>query len=450
MKQPIVSLVGRPNVGKSTLFNRLSIDKKAIVHDIPGVTRDRKYANAMLGPLCFKVIDTPGLEESKKGKLQHKMMAQTNLAISESDIVFFIIDGREGVTVIDEAFANLIRKYNKPTLLLVNKCEKAINFDQKYYMLGFGEPVAISAEHNIGMMELYENIKNFTTIDLFDKLDSKNEAISIAIIGRPNVGKSTFINAIIRDDDRLLTGSEAGLTRESIQIEWQHKEYKINLIDTAGLRKKSIIKESLEKLSTIDAINTINFANIVIIVLDANQALEQQDLNIANYAIEQGRCVVIAVNKWDLIGREDKKSFESEFFYKLNKNLSKIQGVPVVFISAQNKQNLSKVFDECINVYKLWNKKIPTSKLNDWLNLATKKHSLPLQKTGHRIRIKYITQINTRPPTFKLFSNNPELISDSYQQYLKNTFREVFNIPGVPIRFVFAKSKNPYYFLGSK
>lgn len=442
IKQKIIALVGRPNVGKSTLFNRLSMNKKAIVHDIPGVTRDRKYATGVLGSLEFTIIDTPGLEESDQTTIQHRMSQQTCLAIEESDIVCFIIDGKHGITAVDEFFANLIRKYNKQPLLVINKCEKGIHHDSKYYKLGFGDPIAISAEHNIGMMELHDRISAY-----YDHSAQITEApldyntITVAIIGRPNVGKSTFVNAIIQDN-RVLTGPEAGITRESIEIEWFYKGYNIKIIDTAGLRKKSVINDSLEQLSASDAINSINFAHVVVMILDANQALEQQDLNIANYAIKQGRCLVVAVNKWDLI--KDKEVFKDEFFYTLSKNLSKVQGVPVVFISAKNKHNISSVFDECINIYGIWNQRISTNKLNNWLNLTTTKHPLPLKKTGRRVRIKYMTQTKTRPPTFKLFSNNPELITESYQKYLTNALRQEFNMPGVPIRLIFPKVKNPY------
>ena len=445
MKKKTIVLVGRPNVGKSTLFNRLSASKKAIVHDRPGVTRDRKYADGQIGHIEFVIIDTPGLEEATFGQLEHRMMLQTTQAILEADIVCLIIDGRDGVTPTDKFFANFIRKHDKSKLLIVNKCEKKFNPDQEYYKLGFGEPVAISAAHNIGMMELFEAIdERFSSLEQipFNRPLVKEEiSISLAIAGKPNAGKSTFINAIL-NENRLLTGPEAGITRESIEINWSYKGHNLKLIDTAGLRRKNVIKDHLEKLSASDSINSINFANIVVLMIDSQNPLEQQDLNIANYIIDQGRALVIAVNKWDLV--EDKEAFKEEFNYKLSKNLAQVNGVSVVYISAINKQHLTKVLDQCILVYDLWNKKISTSKLNEWIGFVTEKHPLPLQKSGRRTRIKYVTQTKTRPPTFKFFCNNSKLIPESYQKYLINGLRESFDLPGVPIRLTFTQSKNPY------
>lgn len=443
MNKKIIALVGRPNVGKSTLFNRLSIRKKAIVHDRPGVTRDRKYAESRIGPLEFMTIDTPGLEEAEEGKLEQRMMEQTLEAIKEADLVALIVDGREGVIPVDRFFANLIRKYSNNHILVVNKCEKKFDFSHEYYKLGFGEPVIISAEHGLGMAELYEaiaeKISDSEEIEITDPI--KSECVQIVVTGRPNAGKSTFINAII-GSERLLTGAEAGITRESIEIDWQYQGNKIKLIDTAGLRKKGAITETLEKLSTSDATNSIRFANTVVLVLDAEAPLEQQDLNIASYVIEQGRSLVIAVNKWDLVG--DKGKFKEEFCYKLDTQLPQVKGVPVVFMSALNKQKINEVLDACLKIYALWNKKIPTSKLNDWLGFVVEEHPLPLQKAGRRVRIKYMTQTKTRPPTFKLFTNNPDKITDSYKRYLIGSMRENFGLDGVPIRFIFDKSENPY------
>jgi len=337
-------------------------------------------------------------------------------------------------------------------MLIVNKCEKPFAFSQEYYKLGMGYPIPISAEHGLGMNDLYDEIieqsKTKPTLispgvneddNIFDPI--KADCIQIVITGRPNVGKSTFINSIL-DEERLLTGPEAGITRESIEIDWEYKNHKLKLIDTAGLRKRNAINEHLEKLSTSDAINSINFANTVILMIDAQNPLEQQDLNIANYTIDQGRSLIIVVNKWDLI--TDKIKFKEELNYKLEKNLPQIKGVPVVFISAINKQHIDKVIDECIKIYEIWNKRISTSKLNDWLRFVVDEHPLPLQKGGKRIKIKYMTQIKSRPPTFKLFSNNPDKITDTYQRYLINKLRENFGLLGVPIRFIFGKSDNPF------
>jgi len=447
MNKKIIALIGRPNVGKSTLFNRLAVRKKAIVHDRPGVTRDRKYADAQIGPFEFTVIDTPGLENVEEGRLEHRMMDQTIEAILEADLLCLVVDGRDGVIPEDKIFANFLRKFEKKAILVINKCDSRFDFAKEYYRLGFDSMVPISAEHGIGMVDLYDAITEKLGSDNAEKeLNSdpiKGDFLQIVVSGRPNAGKSTFINSLI-NDERLLTGPEAGITRESIEIEWVYDGHKLKLIDTAGLRKKSAVNESLEKLSTSDAINSINFANTVILMIDARTPLEQQDLNIANYVIDQGRSLVIVVNKWDLISDKERDKFKQEFFYKIETNLPQIKGVPVVFISALNKHSVNLVLDEAVKIYALWNKKITTSKLNDWLGFATEEHPLPLQKGGRRIRVKYMTQTKTRPPTFKLFSNNPEKITQSYTRYLVNSMRDAFGLPGVPIRFIFIKTENPY------
>ncbi|HJD56880.1 MAG TPA: ribosome biogenesis GTPase Der [Rickettsia endosymbiont of Sericostoma sp.] len=450
MTKKIVAIIGRPNVGKSTLFNRLAIRKKAIVHDLPGVTRDRKYADAQIGPFDFTVIDTPGLEEAEDEKLEYRMMQQTMEAIIEADLLCLVVDGKEGVLPEDQFFANFIRRYNKKSVLIVNKCEGRFDFAKEYYKLGFDNVVPISAEHGVGMADLYDAITEELENEdgeeeLTDQLTDPIKAnyIQIVVSGRPNAGKSTFINSII-NNERLLTGPEAGITRESIEIDWLYNDNKFKLIDTAGLRKKGTVTKSLEKLSSSDAINSIKFANTVILMVDARTPLEQQDLNIANYVIDQGRSLLIVVNKWDLIERRDQDKFKEEFAYKIETNLPQVRGLPIIFISALKKHNINMVLDESIRIYNLWNKKITTSKLNDWLGFALEQHPLPLQKGGRRVRIKYMTQTKIRPPTFKLFSNNPEKITDSYTRYLINNLRAAFNLPGVPIRFIYTKTENPY------
>lgn len=450
MNKKIVAIIGRPNVGKSTLFNRLAIRKKAIVHDRPGVTRDRKYADAQIGPFDFTVIDTPGLEKAEDEKLEYRMMQQTMEAILEADLLCLVVDGKDGVLPEDQFFANFIRRYNKKSVLIVNKCEGRFDFAKEYYKLGFDNVVPISAEHGVGMADLYDAITEELGSEkgkeeLIDQLTDPIKAnyIQIVVSGRPNAGKSTFINSLI-NDERLLTGPEAGITRESIEIDWLYNDNKFKLIDTAGLRKKGTVTKSLEKLSSSDAINSIKFANTVILMVDARSPLEQQDLNIANYVIDQGRSLLIVVNKWDLIEGREQDKFKEEFSYKIETSLPQVKGLPIIFISALKKQNINMVLDESIKIYNLWNKKITTSKLNDWLGFALEQHPLPLQKGGRRIRIKYMTQTKIRPPTFKLFSNNPEKITDSYTRYLINSLRAAFNLPGIPIRFIYTKTENPY------
>lgn len=446
MTKKIIALVGRPNVGKSTLFNRLSIRKKAIVHDLPGVTRDRKYTDGKIGSFEFLLIDTPGLEENPDS-MGERLMEQTTKAILEADLICFMVDGRSGILPDDKLLGSFVRKYNKPTILVVNKCEKTFDFDKEYYKLGFDSMVAISAEHGTGLIDLYDEIiaklpeEESIKTNIADPI--KGDCLQIVVSGRPNAGKSTFINALI-NDERLLTGPEAGITRESIEIDWQYKNNHIKLIDTAGLRKKSTITESLEKLSASDAINAIKFANTVILMIDALAPLKQQDLNIASHVVNEGRSIVIVVNKWDLVKESEKEAFQEEFYYQINTHLPQVKGIPVLFISAINKQNIEQVLDACLKIYKIWNKKITTSKLNEWLNFTTEAHPLPLQKGGRRVRVKYMTQTKTRPPTFKLFSNNPEKITDSYTRYLVNNMREAFDMPGIPIRFTYVKTKNPY------
>ncbi len=439
--KPTVALVGRPNVGKSTLFNRLSIRKKAIVHDQPGVTRDRKYSDARIGPLEFTVIDTPGLEEAASGSIEYGMTEQTISAIKMADAVCLVLDGLVGITPTDKIFANLIRKHNDNVILLVNKSERSSQLDHSYMKLGFGHPVPVSAEHGIGMADL--------CTELLEKLPEQDDApdpfkedkLQIAIVGRPNSGKSTFINALLKEN-RVLTGPEAGITRDSISIEWKYKNQLITLVDTAGLRKKGLITDSLEKMSASDTIGSIKYANTVVLMLDATRALEQQDLNIGNFIIEEGRSLVIAINKWDLV--KDKKEFKKELSYRLEMDLSQVQGVPCVYLSALNGENLDKVIDSCLSIYATWNKKISTPKLNDWLSIALDHHMLPLQSNGRRLRIKYCTQVKSRPPYFKFFCNKANDISDSYRRYLMNSLRDAFDMQGVPMRMTFISGANPY------
>jgi GTP-binding protein len=442
MSKPIIALVGRPNVGKSTLFNRLSVRKKAIVHDKPGVTRDRQYADAKLGPLDFIIIDTPGLEDAKPGELEHNMTEQSISAVKNADLVILVLDGSVGCTSIDKNFANLIRKHNANNILVLNKCEKPIYEDGEYFKLGMGAPVKISAEHGTGLAwlcdELLEKLGSF---EAEEKDPFTSDMIQIAIVGRPNAGKSTFINALL-DENRLLTGPMPGITRDSIDIDWEYKGKPIKLVDTAGLRKKGNIIESIEKMSAASALKSIRYANTVVLMLDATIALEHQDLNIASLIINEGRSLVIALNKWDLI--EDKKAYKDNLEHMLTLNLAQVSGVPCVYLSSTNKTNIHDVIDACIKIYSIWNKRITTNKLNDWLAFALEAHQLPLQKNGRRVRIKYCTQIKTRPPTFKFFTNYPDKIPDSYLKYLINDMRKNFKLPGVPIRISFVKSDNPY------
>jgi GTP-binding protein len=442
MSKPIIALVGRPNVGKSTLFNRLSVRKKAIVHNKPGVTRDRNYADARLGPLEFTIVDTPGLEEAKPGELEHAMTEQAVGAIASADLVILVLDGAVGCTPIDKNFANLIRKHQENTILVLNKCEKLIYEDKEYFRLGMGDPIKVSAEHGDGMAglcdELLEKLGDYES-DVKDPFTS--DEMQIAIVGRPNAGKSTFVNSLL-DENRVLTGAMPGVTRDSIDIKWEYKNKPIKLVDTAGMRRKGNIQENLEKLSVGSTLRSIRYANTVILMLDATNALESQDLNIANLIINEGRALVIVINKWDLVKK--RKEYKEELDYQLSKHLGQVPGVPVVYLSSIDKVNVTDAIDACIKIYQIWNKRITTSELNDWLSFVTEEHQLPLQKNGKRIRIKYMTQIKVRPPSFKVFSNYPDKIPDSYIRYLVNNMRECFSMPGIPIRITLGKSDNPY------
>jgi GTP-binding protein len=441
-----IAIVGRPNVGKSTIFNRLTGTKKAIVHDMPGVTRDRRYGEGHVASLEFTIIDTPGLEEAENETLEYRMMKQTEAAIDEADLVMVTVDGRVGVTPTDMFFASWVRKKGCNAFLLVNKCEKTFIPDKDYFKLGFKQIVPFSAEHGLGMGELYEAIASFMPDEeaeesVIAEANPENDVISIAIVGRPNSGKSTFINAII-GEDRLLTGPEAGITRDSIDLEFEYKSQALKLVDTAGLRKKANIKLDLEKMSTGDTIKSLKMANIVIIMMDATHPFEAQDLTIASLAYEEGRALIIVINKIDLI--EDPTTFSKQVENSIDRILPQAKGIRVIYTSALKKKNLNSVLDACIAVYKKWNFRISTFKLNEWLNFATDAHPLPLQKHGKRVRIKYATQIKIRPPAFKLFCNQPEMIPESYKKYLLNSIREHFDMPGVPLRLDFVKPRNPY------
>lgn len=442
MTKPIIALVGRPNVGKSTLFNRFSLKKRAIVFDTPGVTRDRNYADAQLGPLEFIVVDTPGLENAKPGELEHNMTEQAISGIKSADLVILVADGFTGITPTDQIFATLIRKHNSNCFLVLNKCEKEIYPDKNYHKLGMGEPILISAEHGIGMAALCDEmlirLKDFEQ-NIEDPF--KTDRLQIAVVGRPNAGKSTFINSLIKEN-RLLTGDMPGLTRDAIDIDWEYKNIPIKLVDTAGLRKRGKIDKTLEKMSVGSTLRSIRYANTVVLMLDATRGLEQQDLTIASLIIEEGRALVLAINKWDLV--KDKKAYQEELDYRLSVDFTQVTGLPCVYLSSKEGTNTDSVIDSCIKIHKIWNKRVSTAKLNDWLSFALDHHPLPLQKNGRKIRIKYGTQIKTRPPSFKFFANHPDKIPESYIKYLMNDLRRNFNLPGVPIRISFASGANPF------
>ena len=451
-----IAIVGRPNVGKSTLFNRLAGKKLALVHDLPGVTRDRKEVKAKLKDLELTVIDTAGYEEATEGKMENRMWLHTKRAIEESDAVLFLFDARAGIQAYDEHFADLVRKSKKRVILLANKCEGKAQEQGIFeaYKLGLGEPLIFSAEHSIGFDELYLNLKEIeetlaTDVKQDDVIDDsetddiealKKKPIQIAIVGRPNVGKSTLVNALL-NDERMLTGPEAGLTRDAITTQWNWKGWKINLVDTAGLRKQAKVTGIIEKMSVESTLYATNMAQVVVLVLDADAILDKQDLTIARKVLDEGRALVIAVNKWDIA---DKKEALDRLNDKLATSLTQAEGVPTVTISALKKKGLDKLLSAVIKVYERWNVRIPTAPLNKWFRDVQDQNPAPLGKNKRRIKLKYITQAKTRPPSFYIFSSNPEGLPDSYLRYLTNQLRDTFKLHGIPIRISVRKSDNPY------
>lgn len=452
-----VAIVGRPNVGKSTLFNRLAGKKLALVHDLPGVTRDRKETQTKLKDLKLSIIDTAGYEEASEGKMEERMWQQTKRAIDEADVVLFLFDARAGMQAYDEHFADLVRKSKKPVLLLANKCEGKAQEQGIYeaYKLGLGDPIIFSAEHSIGFDELYLQLKDIEEQlektkqsedeknagdEVEDINELKKKPIQIAIVGRPNVGKSTLVNALL-NDERMLTGPEAGLTRDAITSRWEWKGWKINLVDTAGLRKQAKVTGTIEKMSVESTLYAANMAQVVILVLDADGVLDKQDLTIARKVLDEGRALVVAVNKWDIANKQEALQKLND---KLETSLTQAEGVPTVTISALKKRGLDKLLSAVIKVYERWNTRIPTAPLNQWFRDVQEANPAPLGKNKRRIKLKYITQAKTRPPAFYIFSSNPEGLPDSYLRYLTNQLRESFNLRGIPIRITVRKSDNPY------
>ncbi len=451
-KEKIIAIVGRTNVGKSTLFNRLCGKKEAIVHDMPGVTRDRREGRGHLGDLTFKVIDTAGLEETTS--LAKAMWQQTEKAIEEADIILMVVDARSDLNPLDMRLAQDLRPLEKPVLLLANKCEGNAQFlaATESYKLGLGDPIAVSGEHGQGMLDLFQALlPYFPQEDETDTDDlDENEPVSplkIAIVGRPNVGKSTLVNRLL-GQERMLTGPEAGVTRDAISVDFEWKGRPVTLTDTAGLRRRSRVDFSLEKISAADTRRALNFAEVVIVVVDANIPLENQDLQIARQVVEEGRALVVAVNKWDAIANPRQKM--NEIKTKLHDSLQQVKGVPLVTLSAKTGAGVDLLMKEVFHINDIWNKRVQTHRLNEWLKQMTEAHPPPVAKNGRRIPMRYMTQVNTRPPTFVIFSSNPDELPESYLRYLSNGLRDKFGLTGIPIRIHMRKRENPYVLQGKK
>ena len=464
----IVAIVGRPNVGKSTLFNRLVGKRLAIVDDTPGVTRDRREGDGSLAELRFRIFDTAGFEDATDDSLEARMRRQTERAIVDADVALLMVDARAGITPLDERFANLLRKGKTPIILIANKCEgrAAQSGLMESFSLGLGEPIAFSAEHGEGLSELYDALKPYvkdrakslpglqmpdldvdldpdaeeTAEDERPEAGSPERPLQIAIVGRPNVGKSTLINRYL-GEDRLLTGPEAGITRDSITVDWVWKDKHLRMVDTAGLRKRARVSEKVERLSAADTRRTIDFAEVVVLVLDADDMLEKQDLTIARQVIEEGRALIIAANKWDAV--ENRLEQLQKLKDRLQTSLTQLKGVSVVTISALQGRNLDKLLAEAFRIHKIWNKRISTAKLNTWLEGMVAAHPPPLAK-GRRIKIRYMTQVKIRPPTFAIFASQAENLPEAYIRYLTNGLRSDFGMDGVPLRLNLRQGKNPF------
>jgi GTP-binding protein len=444
MPLPTVAIVGRPNVGKSTLFNRLVGKRLALVDDRPGVTRDRREGEARLLGLDFRVIDTAGFEDEDPHTLPGRMRSQTEAAVRDADAALFLVDAREGVTPVDEEIGRWLRAETTPVILVANKAEgiaaEAGILDS--YRLGLGEPVAVSAEHGEGVADLFEALRPHVEHEHFeaDEDSSQNERLKLAIVGRPNAGKSTLVNTMI-GQERMITGPEAGITRDSISLQWEWNGHPVQLVDTAGLRKRAKVEDKLERLSTADTKRAIDYAEVVVLLLDATRGLESQDLRIANQVIEEGRGLIVAVNKWDIA--EHASSLFNGIKAALAEGLAQLRDVPLLTVSAKTGKGIDTVLKVAFELRDAWNKRVATGELNRWFEAAVEANPPPAPK-GKRIKLRYITQVKSRPPTFVVFGNRLEELPESYRRYLLNAMRRDLQLGPVPLRLDFRGRSNPF------
>jgi GTPase len=444
-----VAIVGRPNVGKSTLFNRLVGKRLALVDDRPGVTRDRREGAARLGDLAFTIVDTAGFEESAPDTLSGRMRGQTDAAVAAADAAMLVVDAREGLTAVDRAFAGLLRKSGKPVILVANKAEGRAGEAGalEAYALGFGEPVSMSAEHGEGLADLYEALRaalpDETAAPDEDEREERGEAhqgpIRVAIVGRPNSGKSTLVNRLL-GEERMLTGPEAGITRDAISVDLTWHDRQFRLFDTAGMRRRARVEEKLEKLSVADAINAIRFAEVVVVLMDSEHPFEEQDLRIADLVEREGRALVIGMNKWDLVARRGAAGKLQE---EADERLPQVKGLPIVAVSGLTGDGLDRLMQAILDAHAVWNKRVATNRLNRWLGDAIAAHPPPAV-SGRTLKLNYITQAKARPPSFVLFCTRSDKVPDAYKRYLVNGIREIFEMPGTPIRLTLREKANPY------
>ena len=442
---PTVAIVGRPNVGKSTLFNRLVGKRLALVDDQPGVTRDRREGEAKLLGLDFRVIDTAGFQDDDAHTLPGRMRAQTQAAVRDADAALFLIDAREGLNPLDEEIARWLRTETTPIIVIANKAEGRIGEAGalEAYRLGLGEPIALSAEHGEGVADLFEALRPHVEHEHFDAEDEEDESkhpLHLAVVGRPNAGKSTLVNRMV-GEERMITGPEAGITRDSIGLDWSWNGHPVRLVDTAGLRKRAKVDDKLERLSAADTKRAIDYAEVVVLLLDATRGLEAQDLRIASQVVEEGRALILALNKWDVA--DHASALFNGVKAALTEGLAQLKDVPLLTVSAKTGKGVDTILQVAFELREAWSRRVPTGELNRWFEQAIEANPPPAPK-GKRIKLRYITQVKSRPPTFVVFGNRTDELPESYRRYLVNALRRDLGLGAVPLRLDFRGRSNPF------